>query len=177
MANNISFGRRTITVIPDGTADFDIATVQARAFPLGTITGNFTIGESVSQATSGATGVVQDWKNKTLYLNNMVGTFNATNVITGGSSGATGTPKYVGIAFPMGIRLSAIDFYGPSTSDHLVVRDRVITGPIIFERKDVGGGGLHKATGGRSLKVRPVIDASECSFATAANTRIIFEYD
>lgn len=177
MALDITLGRRTVTIVPDGVADFDITTIQSWALPMNTVVGNFTVGESVSQAGSGATGVVYAWKNQTLYLTNMVRTFDATNTVTGGSSGATGIPTEVHAAFPNGIRHSATDFIGSSLTDVLVIRDRSATGPIIYDRRDVGGGGLHQAKGGRSLKCKPFIAAADCQFQTPANARIILEYD
>lgn len=70
------------------------------AFVNGTITysaisGAFTDLETVTQASSGATGVFIAQTTTTgagvMTLGNVVGTFNNTNVITGGSSGATAT--------------------------------------------------------------------------------------
>lgn len=177
MALNITQGRRTVTIIPDDSTDFDIATMQAWALPLGTVVGAFTVGEAVSQAVSGATGVVYAWKNSTLYLTDMVGTFDTTNTVTGAASTATGIPSEVRTAFPAGIRLSAVDFIGSSDTDILVIRDKIATGPIVYSRRDVGGGGLHQAKGGRSLKCRPYIAAADCQFQTPANVRIILEYD
>lgn len=57
----------------------------------GAITGTFTALESVSQATSGATGVFINENSGTMTLGNVTGTFDNTHVITGGSSGATAT--------------------------------------------------------------------------------------
>lgn len=63
---------------------------------IGAITGGpFQHGETVTQSTSGATGaVVGDCFNgyPEIYLNVLSGTFDATNGLTGGSSGATATP-------------------------------------------------------------------------------------
>jgi hypothetical protein len=57
----------------------------------GAVTGTFTDYETVTQATSGATGVFIKTAAGTMTLGNVVGTFNNTNVITGGTSGATAT--------------------------------------------------------------------------------------
>jgi len=58
--------------------------------------GTFVVGESISQATSGATGTIRrvdgSAGSQTVYASITGGTFNASNVVTGGSSGATGTP-------------------------------------------------------------------------------------
>lgn len=61
----------------------------------GAITGTFQIGESVSQATSLATGVVVYSEAGELFLRNITGTFNNSAVITGGTSGATTTANAV----------------------------------------------------------------------------------
>jgi len=57
----------------------------------GAITGTFTALESVSQAVSGATGIFISESAGVMTLGNVVGTFNNTNIITGGSSAATAT--------------------------------------------------------------------------------------
>ncbi|CAN5350978.1 hypothetical protein BH10PAT1_BH10PAT1_1070 [soil metagenome] len=57
----------------------------------GAITGTFTALESISQATSGATGVFISESSGTMTVGNVTGTFDNSHVITGGSSGATTT--------------------------------------------------------------------------------------
>jgi hypothetical protein len=54
-------------------------------------TGTFTYLEKVSQAVSGATGRFIYLNGSTLYLRRLTGTFDASNVITGQTSGATRT--------------------------------------------------------------------------------------
>ena len=70
----------------------------------------FTVGETVTQATSGATGVVTAFTVystvKTLRLTTVVGTFDTTNTITGGSSGGT-------LATPMTVDTRADNFKLP----------------------------------------------------------------
>jgi len=61
-----------------------------------TATGTFTQGETITQATSGATGVVTSVQTGYLYYKSTSGTFNTTNLVTGGTSGATMTPTVVG---------------------------------------------------------------------------------
>ena len=60
------------------------------------ITGTFQIGETVTQATSGASGKViyYDFANLKIYVNTVTGTFNTANLVTGATSGAHGTPTY-----------------------------------------------------------------------------------
>lgn len=65
-----------------------------------TITGTFQVGETVTQATSGATGIVVD--NGTNFgtiggitIKTITGTFDTSHVVTGGTSSATGTPTSI----------------------------------------------------------------------------------
>lgn len=77
-----------------GYSDITIAFVNG-TLTYSAISGSFTNLESVSQATSGATGIFIKQTTATgagtMTLANVVGTFNNTNVITGGSSGKTAT--------------------------------------------------------------------------------------
>jgi hypothetical protein len=59
-------------------------------------TGTFQIGETITQATSGATGKVTNVQSGVLYYKLTSGTFNTTNLVTGGTSTATMTPTAVG---------------------------------------------------------------------------------
>ena len=55
-------------------------------------TGAFVIGETITQAVSGATGTIHDINGNRLNLENVTGTFDLVNSITGGTSGATSIP-------------------------------------------------------------------------------------
>lgn len=71
----------------------DIKTmVVDRRFTGGTTTGVFVIGETVTQAGTGATGFVLEDDSGTIYVQDDTGTFNGTGELTGGVSGATNTP-------------------------------------------------------------------------------------
>jgi hypothetical protein len=177
MANTILYGGRSIGFIPDGSTNFDIATIQGNILELGTIVGTFTVGESVSQATSGATGVVGGWNGLKLVLTQMTGTFDTSHVVTGGSSTAHGIPSTVNYAFANGIRLSAVDFKPSGPGDTLVVRSKTATGSPIFLRADVTGGGIHQAVDGRPLRRMPFVKASEQVWATPASVVVMFQYD
>ena len=59
-------------------------------------TGTFTAGETITQAVSGATGKITSVQSGILYYKITSGTFNTTNLVTGGSSAATMTPTVVG---------------------------------------------------------------------------------
>jgi len=61
-----------------------------------TLTGSFQQGETITQATSGAIGIVTSTQTGYLYYKLTSGTFNTTNVVTGGTSSATMTPSTVG---------------------------------------------------------------------------------
>ena len=174
MANTISFGRRSITIVPDGATDFNIATMQANKFLMTTQTGDFAVGETVTQATSNATGVVRRWDKpkQILYLDSMTGTFDATHAVTGGTSSAHGIPVEVLKAFPNGIRLSDVRFHPSGTTDLLIIRERLATGPILYKN-----GIPHQGVEGRSLRIIPYIKASEQAFLTPATCVIILEYD
>lgn len=63
-----------------------------RRFTGGTTTGAFVIGETVTQAGTGATGYVLEDDGGTIYVQDASGTFNGTGQLTGGVSGATNTP-------------------------------------------------------------------------------------
>jgi hypothetical protein len=53
--------------------------------------GPFRVGETVTQTTSGATGIVVYSEALKLFMRSLTGTFNNSAVITGGTSGATAT--------------------------------------------------------------------------------------
>lgn len=66
---------------------------------LGVITGTFQIGETVTQATSGATGIVialgTDFSANGIVVDTITGAFDTTHTVTGGTSDATMTPSSV----------------------------------------------------------------------------------
>lgn len=66
---------------------------------LGTVTGTFALGETITQATSGATGVIEavdgSGASQILHVSVTSGTFTSgSNQITGGTSGATAVPTF-----------------------------------------------------------------------------------
>ena len=67
----------------------------------GTVTGTVSEGSDVTQATSGATGIVvsHDTTNKVLLLRDTRGTFNTTNVVTDNDAGGTFTPNSAAVTF------------------------------------------------------------------------------
>jgi hypothetical protein len=60
-----------------------------------TPTGTFVLGETVSQATSAATGVVIAVAANGITVKSITGTFDTSHVVTGGTSSATGTPSSI----------------------------------------------------------------------------------
>jgi len=83
-------GAVTNVVAGYGT-NIKIMTVDRR-FTGGTTSGTFVIGETVTQAVSGATGYVLEDDSGTIYVQDASGTFTGTNLLTGGVSSATNTP-------------------------------------------------------------------------------------
>ena len=175
----ITLGHREIVITPGTGEDFDITTIQSSRIPLGSVAGVFQFGETVTQAVTGASGMVYSYHRNTatIRLVEMVGTFDAVNVITGSGSFATGIPKFVYAAFPNGIRLSAVDFIGSSPNDRLIIRNSSAIGWVLFDRKDASGGGVHQAVGGRSIRQKPYIAISQCTLSNPYLCRIRLEYD
>ena len=161
-------------------SDIDLTRMQSGRLVLNTLVGTFVVGETVTQATSLATGVVYRYDPSVpwLILVKTCGTFDATHTITGGTSGATGIPNEVMYSFPNGMRLSAVDFAPSEAGDTLLIREGNATGPLAFpRRRDVSNAGIHKAVGGRSLRVKPYILAADQEWGVPANVRIVLEFD
>jgi hypothetical protein len=59
------------------------------------VSGTYTVGETVTEATSGYTGTVQSYSSGTLVIDDLSGAFTAGRVITGGTSSATGTSSSI----------------------------------------------------------------------------------
>ena len=83
-------GNPTSLVAGYGT-NIKVMTVDRR-FTGGTTTGAFVLGETVTQAGTGATGYFMEDDGGTIYLQVASGSFNAPGELTGGVSGATNTP-------------------------------------------------------------------------------------
>jgi hypothetical protein len=94
LATSPDLNNTTATATVSGYSDVTIAFVNG-TLTYSAISGAFTDLEPVSQAVSGATGVFLYQTTTTgagtMTLGNVVGTFNNTNIITGGTSGATAT--------------------------------------------------------------------------------------
>lgn len=94
LATSPDLNNTTATATVSGYSDVTVAFVNG-TISYSAISGSFTNLESVSQATSGATGVFLKQSTTTgagtMTLGNIVGTFDNTNVITGGTSGKTAT--------------------------------------------------------------------------------------
>lgn len=84
---------------------------------LTSVTGTFTVGETITGGTSGATGIVTVYNisgiTKTLHLKNITGTFQTAETCTGGSSSAHGTSAtvVVGPAIPATPAIQSVTFY------------------------------------------------------------------
>lgn len=83
----------TITDLVAGYGTNIKAMTVDRRFTGGTTTGTYVIGETVTQAGTGATGYVLEDDGGTLYVQDASGVFNGTGELTGGVSGATNTPS------------------------------------------------------------------------------------
>lgn len=83
-------------LVPDGIGHF-IPYKLATTVKTGAFTGTFVLGETVTQSTSSATGVVLVIGTQALVLGSVTGTFDATHGLTGGTSGATATATAVSI--------------------------------------------------------------------------------
>jgi hypothetical protein len=99
IAGNNSYG--TYGVISEGTLSTETpitANVYGGmlTFNTATATGTFLQGETITQATSGATGIVTSVQTGYIYYKSTSGTFDTTHLVTGGTSGATLTPTVVG---------------------------------------------------------------------------------
>jgi hypothetical protein len=159
-------------------SDFDVCRVQSGQLELGSVVGTFVAGETVTQATSGATGVVFSWQPYRLNLVRTLGTFDATHTITGATSSATGIPNRVDWAYPDGIRLHSIDMGSSQTGDTLIVRDRTASGAIAFPRHlESDDTGYPRSVSGFATRVKPYIKASEQSWGVPANVQIVLEFD
>ncbi|OGK57052.1 hypothetical protein A3H83_03625 [Candidatus Roizmanbacteria bacterium RIFCSPLOWO2_02_FULL_39_8] len=94
LATSPDLNNLTATATVSGYSDITIAFVNG-TLTYSAISGAFTNLEPVSQAVSGATGIFLYQTTTTgagtMTLGNVVGTFNGTNVITGGTSSATAT--------------------------------------------------------------------------------------
>ena len=98
---------------------FDLRRFEYRIITFTTIGGSFSLGETVTQAVTGASGVVVAVvAGVSLEMTDVSGTFDATNILTGGSSGATGTATSLLVeqaSTDLGIGLRA-DLYGLAMS-------------------------------------------------------------
>lgn len=77
----------------DSPVDSDFFAIATGAF-----TGTFTLLETITGGTSGATGVLTTIGVEGLYLVSITGTFVASEVLTGGTSGATATSETTALA-------------------------------------------------------------------------------
>lgn len=94
LATSPDLNNLTATATVSGYTDVTIAFVNGTLTYTG-MSAAFTSLETVTQASSGATGIflysTTSSGSGTMTLGNVVGTFNGTNVITGGTSGSTAT--------------------------------------------------------------------------------------
>lgn len=155
-------------------SDFDIKRMQSGQLELGTVAGTFVAGETVTQATSGASGVVYSWQPNRLNLVSVLGRFDDSHTITGATSSATGIPNRVDWAYPNGLRhLDSVDMGASQVGDTLMIRDKAAYGPVVFARHaDTDDSGYP-----RRLNCRlPYIKSSDNNWGVPANVQIIMEF-
>lgn len=122
--------------------------------------GTFTLGETVTQAVSGATAILVHLGVRGLYVVAITGTFNNTDVITGGTSGATATATSE--AFLNSILSDDEDVRDVRHSKVIYFRDLIGPVPGI---NDVRGAFRHEAI---SLAVRDVDGISAQMYRASA---------
>lgn len=81
-------------IVPTGIAGGYIPYSASETLTM-TVTGTFVVGETVSQATSSATGVVVAQSASGITVKSVTGTFDTSHLVTGGTSAATGTPSLI----------------------------------------------------------------------------------
>jgi len=79
------------TVVAGYSDKIGFGTVDAR-YDGGTTSGTFYVGEPVTQTATGATGIFLEDDTSSIYIDELTGTFNGTDTITGDNSSATYTP-------------------------------------------------------------------------------------
>ena len=88
---NIAVGTQLSFILDDDTKvilEFELATFE---ISIGSITGTYSIGETVTGGTSSATGVYISNTASTMVLKTISGTFQSGETLTGGTSSATST--------------------------------------------------------------------------------------
>ena len=68
-------------------------TLADRTIPIGIVTGTYVYDETITQTSSGATGLFRYISGGVMYFTYTAGTFDGTNILTGGTSTATTTPS------------------------------------------------------------------------------------
>ena len=78
------------------------------------------------------------------------------------------------VTYPSGLSLVSIAFYPSAANDVIKIREGSATGPAMINGKDTTGGGLIVYLEGGM--VHPYLKASDCTFGTAANARILMKF-
>ena len=79
------------------------------------------------------------------------------------------------VAFPLGIRVAAVEFYPSTANDVVVIRNKTATGVVVFKAKSIDGGAL--ALPFSKARWKPYIKASDQTQGTPANALIIIHRD
>lgn len=146
-------------------------------------TGTFTDGETITQAVSGATGVVvgNQPSGSILYFKSVTGTFNNTGLLTGGTSGATATSTSTVVTLTM-----------PTNSEEVISGNllvRVALSDYVYQKDNTGGGNSGTAptytapvgfivnSGGASQSSTVNAASSVTQNSTAAYTGAVINWD
>jgi hypothetical protein len=116
-----------------------IRCLQTGTITHGAITGTFVLGETVTQAVSGATGKFVKETAGVMTLYNVVGTLNAVNVLTGGTSGATTTATGTLTVNRTDINATNSTFHGAGTNGTLL--DYRSAGKVVLQGNQIQGSG------------------------------------
>lgn len=77
-----------------------------------------------------------------------------------------------------GMRVRSITFHGTAKNDVLIVNDGSNAGPELFRYKFISSAEAYTYSQQYCGKpIFPYIDASDCTFASASNTRILMELE
>jgi len=181
MAITVTVGRRFIDITPS-QEDIE-AMSNATACVVTWTTHGMSTGDKVSfsgiaqanwTALNGNSYTISKVNNNSFSIAVDSSAFGAYNAADPGKVGQDFDAK---VYFPQGIFVSAVDFYPSAQNDTLVIREESGTGAVIYDRKDTAGGGLHKSTGGDSLRVNPYIKASDNTWTTPGSVWISLEFD
>lgn len=78
--------------------------------------------------------------------------------------------------YAQGLKVTAIKFYPSAVNDKLIVRHSTDTGTIVAKHISIDGGVTKEYFDG-TVRLKPVIKETECTFTTPGSVLIIIEYE